>query len=128
MGICQFSAIFYICLNVFTNGFVFYWWGQGNGVIITISILQLISVSYTLLLSMTNNLKTLTILYNIRLVFVGLSGLALLPVGLVTVLSFIAYSQSDQMSMLVLNSNVLSFASFTTFPFVIIVAITAFLW
>lgn len=128
MGICQFSAIFYICLNIFVNGFVYSWWGQGNGLIITVSILQLLSASFTLLLALTRNLKTLRVLYDIRFVFIGVASLSQLPILLVTVLSFVAYSESDQLAMLVLNSNILSFSSFTAVPFTILCIITVFLW
>ena len=38
-GICQFSAIFYINLNIFVNVFVYQYWAEGNGIVVTISVL-----------------------------------------------------------------------------------------
>ena len=51
----------------------------------------------------------------------------LLPILGMTFLAFIAYQQADQLPMLVLNSNVLSYLMVTAFPFLIIYILTLFL-
>ena len=90
LGLCQFSAIFFLCLHLFLYGWVYEVWGYGNIPIIIISSVQILVAIYIFLLAFLDDIGILAILYAMHIPMLILSGLVLLPVFIVTILAFFA--------------------------------------
>ena len=79
---------------------------------------------YTYLLAREQPLETMKRLYNLQMVYYGLAAVVCAPVGLGTLLCFIAFQQADSVSTLTLTQNGLEFSAATLLPFLPMVMMT----
>ena len=124
----QYSAIFYICLNVFLYADVYELWGNFNLSMVTISGLQITCALYTFFLAYTNSTTTLNCLHSAWNIFRIIAIATLIPVAVVTFLAAYGFQQSDHVANFTATSNILSYASLTLVPFLAILALTYVTW
>jgi len=98
LGLCQFSAIFFLNLHIFIYGVVYDTWGQGSIPMIIISSVQILVGIYVFLFAYLSDIGILSFLYAIRFIVLILGGVVLVPVFIVTLMAFFAYMQADQIA------------------------------
>jgi len=85
--------------------------------VIAISVVEITCAVYTFFVAYMDNGSQLKYLFSLRFIFLGLGFLISLPIIVITIVTYIAYMQSDEIASLALTLNYLTFASATILPF-----------
>ena len=103
-------------------------WGNGNGYMIAVSLVQLLCAAYSFLMAHTMDMDMLRSLISYKTFYLLLVGLVSAPIGLLSLVTLYAFQQADQLGAYTVSSHALSWCFITLFPFLTLVLFTYFLW